>query len=275
VYNDQPAEMIGFAEGNLSPDELRDRLQVWKGVKESGQRAREIFYVYAGLNPSDDDLYEALVDPARAQELYRGMNQGVANKLSGPNAFQGFIDRARQAGNSRIVNILSQARRQGATQAATIQRVMNVDPAFANQIMDSLYHGGDPSGGDFLDVTSMLDAYEFMAIGAAAEGSGLVLPTKARLAQIRAAGIERKQAIDAYAAFGLNKDRLNAAVQRARGQTFTQRDFEQSQFFGDVAAQRELEAGQAYMDAAGRQQGQFSFNRDNRGRIVQTGLSVR
>lgn len=270
-----PETLIGFAESNLAPDEIRDRLQVWKGVKETGQRAREIFYVYSGLNVTDDDLYEALVDRGRSQELQNTVNKAVAAKLSSPNAWAGWIDRARQAGQARLVTIFEQAQRQGATYGATIQRVINVDPTFGNQLMDSLYHGGDPDAGNFLDLTALLDAYEFMAIGAAAEGAGLDLPTKERLAQIRAAGIERSQAINAYQQFGLDRDKLNAAVQRARGQTFTQGDFENATFFGDLNAQRELESGEAYMTSAGRQQGQFSFARGQRGQFVQSGFSAR
>jgi hypothetical protein len=270
-----PETLIGFAENNLSPDEIRDRLQVWKGVKENGQRAREIFYVYAGLNFNDDDLYEALVDRGKGQNLQNSVNAGVATQLSSPNAWESWIDRARQAGNARVVGILQQAQQQGSTTAAAVQRVINVDPAFANQIMDSLYNGGDPDAGDFLDLTAMLDAYEFMAVGAAAEGAGLELPTLERLKEIRGAGIERSKAVDSYQQFGLNKDRLNAAVLRARGQSFTQADFENATFFGDVTARQELEAGEANMAAAGRRQGQFAFGRAPGGQFVQTGLSAR
>jgi hypothetical protein len=141
--------------------------------------------------------------------------------------------------------------------------------------MDSLYTGGDPDAGDFLDLTSMLDAYEFMAVGAAAVGAGLELPGRERLAEIRAAGIERAQAVDAYQQFGLNKDRLSAAVQRSRGSTFTQAEFENATFFGDLEARREQEAGEAYARGAGRGSGQFSFGRGKRGQFVQAGLSTR
>jgi hypothetical protein len=269
-----PQSLIGFAESNLSPDEVRDRLQVWKGVTEAGQRAREIFYVYGGLNFSNDDLYEALVDPSKGQELQDSVNAGVAQQLSSPNAWEAWIDRARQAGNARVVDILTQAQQMGSTTAAAVQRVINVDPAFANQIMDSIYNGGDPDAGDFLDLTAMLDAYEFMAVGAAAQGSGLELPTLERLREIRAAGVERAQAIDAYQQFGLSKDRLNGAVQRARGQQFTQADFENAQFFGDLSARQEMQAGEAYARGAGRGSGQFSFGRGKRGQFVQAGMTA-
>jgi hypothetical protein len=231
--------------------------------------------VYSGLNFSDDDLYEALVDRGKGQQLAESVNAAVGQQLSGPGAWEGWIDRARQAGQARIVTIFEQARQHGSTYASTIQQVMNIDPAFANDIMDALYTGGDPGAGDYLDLTSLLDAYEFMAIGAAAEGAGLELPTKERLAEIRAAGIQRSQAIDAYQKFGMDKNKLNAAVLRARGETFTQTDFEQSQFFGDIEATRELEAGQTYMASQGKGTGQFAFSRGSRGQFVQTGLSAR
>ena len=270
-----PETLIGFAEANLAPDEVRDRLMAWKGVKESGQRAREIFYVYGGLNFSDDDLYEALVDPAKGQALQDTANKAIGEKLSTPGAWAAWIDRARQAGQARIVGIFEQARQTGATFAATIQRVLSVDTQFGNDLMDALYTGGDPDAGDFLDLPSLLDAYELMAVGAAADGAGLELPSLDRLKEIRAAGIERSRQIDAYQQFGLDKDRLNAAVQRARGETFTTKDFEDATFFGDVKARQELMAGEANMAAAGRSQGQFGFARGARGQFVQSGLTVR
>ena len=84
----------------------------------------------------------------------------------------------------------------------------------------------------------------------------------------------RQQAIDAYQSFGMDRERLNAAVLRARGTGFTQTDFEQASFFGDVNAKHLLEVGDAYMRGAGQQQGQFSFGRSSSGRFVQSGLSA-
>jgi len=271
-----PQSLIGFAESEKSPDELRDNLQVWNAVKGSGDRAREIFYTYAGLSPSDDDLFEALVDPAREQGLFNEYNANVAAMSSGPAAWAAWITRATQAGLSRVAKVLTDAQTHKATKGAAVQRVIEIDPAFARQIMDAIYSGGDPRGGrgGGISLQEMLDAFEFMAIGAAATESGLVLPTKARLQEIRAAGVERNRAIEGYQLFGARQAQLSAAVERARGTTFGVQQFEEASFFGNAASRRALESGEAYMAAAGRDVGTFRFSEQN-GRISQLGLTSR
>lgn len=269
-----PTSLIGFAEADLAPDEVRDRLQVWNAVKASGDRAREVFYTYAELSPSDDDLFEALVDPAREQELFNAYNASVAAKSSGPNAWANWITRATQAGLNRAAKVLTDAQTQGATYGAMIQRVLEVDPAFAREIMAAIYTGGDPTPGraGSLNLTELLDAFEFMAVGAIAQEAGLTLPTKERLREIRAAGVDRARAIEGYQLFGARQAELSAAVERARGTAFGVRQFEEATFFGDVESRRLLEAGEAYMAAAGRDVGSFRFTED-RGRIRQLGFT--
>lgn len=268
-----PTSLIGFAESEQSPDELRTRLQVWQQVKQSGERVREAFYVYAGLSPTDDDLFEAAVDPAREQELASTYNAAVAAQASGPDAWKDWITRATEVGLQRVAKVLTDAQTQGTTTGAAIQRVMNTDAGFARQIMDVIYTGGDPTPGKAgsLSLDELLDAFEFMAVGAAATEAGLEMPTLDRLAEIRSAGVEKAKMIAGYTAFGQNRGTLTAAVERARGTSFTQTDFEKAQFFGDAEAANALNAGQNYTEASGRSSGGFRFG-EQAGRIVQSGF---
>jgi hypothetical protein len=265
-----PQTLIGFFEGEIAPDELRDRLQVYRQVSTAGQRVKEAFYVYAGLDITDDDLYEAVVDPAAEQRLRNAYNQAVAQK---PLDYQTWITRATQVGLSRVARSLQQLKARNAVSAEAIQKILQINPDFARRIMDSIYTGGDPGGAaGSLALQDLLEAFEFAAIGAAARNAGLDLPTKERLAQIRAAGVDRARAISAYSEFGQNQNIFAAAVRRARGVGFDQEDFERGVLLGDARSRRLLEQGQAYMEAAGRSGGSFRFNEEN-DRFIQQGFS--
>jgi hypothetical protein len=251
-----PASLLGFFQGEIAPDELRDRLQVWNQVKGAGKSVKEAFYAYAGLSVSDDDLYEAAVDPSREIELYKQYQAAAAADQSSPGGYARFITRTTELALGRLPS--------GSP---------TPDANHARQVLDAIFHNGKPNADqDTLNLNQLLEAFQFAAIGGAATEAGLTMPTKARLEQIRAAGIDADKAIAGYTAFGLNKAELSAAVMRARGRDFTQTDFESAQFFGNVDQSKALAAGQAYMEAAGREAGSFRFAQ--RGdQIVQSGFT--
>lgn len=268
-----PVTLVGFFEGEQAPDELRDRLTVYRHLGASGRPTREAFYVYAGMEISTDDLFEAAVDPAAEQRLYSEYNQRAA-ALS-PD-YQGWITRATQMGLSRSVDALRRMQSLGATTGQVVQRLQSTDPNFAREIMHALYTGGGNVGGaaGTLPLQDLLESFEFATIGAAATSAGLELPTKERLAEIRATGVERAKQIQSYTEFGRNKEIFSAAVKRARGTNFGQTQFEGATFLGNAEDARALEAGVNYIEASGKQQGSFRFAEDN-GRIIQRGFSNR
>lgn len=266
-----PATLVGFFQGDIAPDELKDRLAIYRQVQQGGQKIKDAFFVYAGLDISDDDLYEAIVDPAAEQNLHNAYNQKVAGQAFD---YQTWITRATQVGLRNVATELNRLKGRGALSAEAVQRIQSVDPTFARQIMDAIYTGGQLGGqAGSLSLQELLDSFEFAAIGSAAQNAGLELPTKDRLAEIRAAGVDRQKAISGYQEFGKNATAFAAAVQRARGTAFGQKEFEAGQFLGDAAASRDFESGLAYMQAAGKTQGSFQFDQSKQGRFVQHGFT--
>jgi hypothetical protein len=268
-YRD-PVSLIGFHEAEMAPNVLNDRLEIWDYVKTSGQRVKEAGYAYAGLSITDDDLFEAVVDGAREQRLVDDYNRSKASLAFD---YPGFIGRAYQLANTRVADELTRLQKSGALTGQAVQRILSIDPEFGRTIMDAIYTGGQPGGtAGALDLQTLLNAYEFSAIGAAALEGGLVLPTRERLFEIRAAGVEREQAMKAYREYGRDQNKLAAAVQRARGLSFGQNQFEAAEFLGNAGEARNLTSGLNYMEAAGKSSGSFRFSED-KGRITQLGFT--
>lgn len=265
-----PASLVGFFENEIDPNELQERLDVYQQVKDGSQELKDAMYVYAGMDVTDDDLFEAIVDPAAGQQLADKYNAQVAAQQFD---YAGFITRATQAGLSRVASELTKMQKTGAVTGAVVQRVLSVDPNFARQIMDVLYTGGQSvNEATPLSLQELLATFEEAALGAAATEVGLELPTLERIQELRAAGVQRTQAQQAYREFARNENLYGAAVQRARGSEFGQQDFEAAVFLGDAAATTDLAQGLAYEAAAGRSQGSFQFDQDRTGRIFQRGL---
>lgn len=264
-----PASFVGLFDSEQDPNEFKDRLDTYKQIQNAGQATKDAFYVYAGLQVSDDDLFEAVVDPAAAQRLTDEYNQRVASSQFD---YVTWITRATEVGQQRVAKTLQDLAKTGAVTGTAVQAVLRTDPNFARTIMDALYHGGDVSpNGQTLNLQELLSSFEYASIGAAATQAGLTLPTKERIAEIRAAGIDRARASQAYVQFGQNKGVYDAAVKRTGGGDFGQQDFESAAFLGDAAAAARLQAGLARETAAGQEQGQFRMEATANG-IAQKGL---
>jgi hypothetical protein len=223
---------------------------------------------------SDDDLYRAAVDPAYGRTVTEEFNTRTTQS---PLDYQTFITRATEVGLQNVASRLSELQSAGTLTADAVRAIRAVSPDFARQMMDVLYGQGavfDTELSSPLSLVELLQSFEFAAIGSAARNAGLELPTRERLQEIRAAGVERARAIEGYQTFGRNAAQFNAAVQRARGRTFTQTDFESASFLGDASAATAFEAGLASEEAAGQRAGAFRFGENPTGRITQRGFGV-
>jgi hypothetical protein len=266
-----PVSLVGIFESEQDPNEFRDRLEVYRMLGEGSQDQRDAFYVYAGMQVTVDDLFEAIVDPAAGQRLQDEYNRNVASQ---PLDYPTWITRATEVGLQRVAQTLTDAQRNGRLTGAVVQQVLQTHPDFARQIMDALYTGGsgDVNQAAPLSLQELLATFEYAALGSAAKAAGLELPDKARLAEMRSIGVTRAQAMQEYSIYGGKRGVFNAALQRIRGQSFTQNDFERAAFLGDATAQRDLAMGLAAEEAAGRSGGQFRFDQNRAGRLFQQGL---
>lgn len=266
-----PQQVAGFFEAEFDPNEFQSRLQTYRDLERSSDVKKAAFYVYAGLDVTTDDLYEAIVDPGAAQRLSSAYNEAVAAE---PFDYDRWITRATEFGLKQASKQLTYLQEQGALSGSAVQHVLRLDTNFGKQIMDAIFTGGtgETSGG--LPLEDLLASFEYAMIGAAASEAGLAMPTKERLAEIRQAGVERQQAIEGYTAFGAQAGVLDAASQRAGYGGLTQSEFEEGRFLGDASASRELSAAVGSEEAAGRDGGEFRFSED-RGRLVQRGFGSR
>lgn len=264
-----PQSFVGLFDSEQDPQEFGDRLATYNQLKVSGRAVKDAFYVYAGMKISDDQLFEATVDPAASQRLTNEYNSKVASQKFD---YTTWITRATEVGLGRVSAQLTQLQTQGAVTGQAVQTVMQTDPNFARQIMDVLYTGGGSTATGTLSLNDLMHSFEYAAIGAAATNAGLTLPTKDRIAQIRAAGVDRAKALAAYGQFGQNKGQIGAASDRYGLGAFGQNEFEQAQFLGDASKQNQLDSAQAIEQAAGKQQGQFRLEQSQQGGFVQQGL---
>ncbi len=264
-----PQSLAAWMKGDIAPDELQDRLSIYKTLKEGSKAQRDAFYIYTGQHVSVDDLYRAVLDPTARQEVYSKYQAGV-NAVGSD--YSGFITRAAQVAKETISESAQSAVASGQITAEQAAQIRNLDANHVRNFLDVMYTAQDGSSAT-LSIQELMSAFEYAMIGSAAQAAGLGLPTKERLAQIKAAGVDRAKQIEGYQKFGANASIYNAAVMRARGRTFSTADFEASQFFGDAQQTRDLAAGLAQEDAAGKQQGTFRFD-ENNGRLVQRGFST-
>lgn len=289
-----PADYKGLFDSEQDPNELQKRLQTYADIKDSGQGMKDAFYVYAGLKLTDDDLYQATVDPTHHQALTGAYNQAVASSTFD---YSTWLTRATEVGMNRVADSLGVAGASGALGTAGVQAVLRTDPNFARTVMDAIYSGshggvsapattgftgdgpgsdlfnyGQASGGGLLDLESLLNAFQEAAIGSAATGAGLAMPTKERIAELRTAGVDRARALSAYGQFGASGGVYGAASQRAGLGQFGQKQFEDAAFLGNAGSQAQLQAALAQEQAAGSRTGSFGVSQGSGSRTRQTGL---
>lgn len=266
---DNPADLAGFFEQDISPDELRERFQIWEAVRKGSDDIKDAFYVFAGMTLDDERLYQAVVDPGSASALVEEYNQRIAQ---GDLDYETWVTRATEAGLSRVARRLADLQERGVVTGDAVASVAQIDSAFAKQMMDVLYHGGQP-GERFLNLQELMNAFEYAMIGSAATQSGFKLPDKDRVVAIRQAGVDRAKALEAYSSFGVEQGRLRGAVQRAnRATTFTQDDFERAVLLQQADAVQLLQQAQGAEEALRRRSGSFAFDMGRDGSLVQRGL---
>lgn len=267
-YND-PADFGAFFEHDITPDDLSQRLTTYDQVVHGSSSVKSAFYVYAGMKLTDDQLYGAVVNPTDQQKLNDEYNQRVALQ---PLDYSTWITRATEAGLDQVSSTLSSLQQQGLVTSDAIDSVRRLDPDFAKQIADSLYHGGSSSG-PFLSLQELLHSFQYALIGGAATQSGLDLPTTDRLDALRQAGVDAAKAAQGYAYISENGKSLQGAMDRAHlGTQFTTEDFEKAVFLNSGPQVTAVDQAQAADKALTEAGGGGQVQQSNSGRVAQRGL---
>ena len=271
-YND-PNDFKMLFDSETSVDELSKRFQVYDQVRTGSQDVKDAFYVYAGLKITDDDLYNAVVNPEFRDGLTQQYTEATAKQ---PLDYSTWITRATEAGLSRVVQSLTSLQSQGVDVNNALAAVSKVDPTFAQSMMDVLLHGGSPNDPSrYLSLNEALHSFEIAMIGGAASLQGLALPTADRAEAFRQAGIDRAKALETYGKYATNQNFFSGAVQRAQlGTGFTQSQFENAVFLSSASDQQLLERALSYEKSLGETSGSFGFSVDQAGRLQQRGLQT-
>lgn len=266
--NDNPFQYVDFIEQGIDPNTLNQRFEVYDQLEAGSEETRAAFYVYAGLNVTVDDLYQAVVSPQFRQELMDKYDQSVASQ---PLDYAVWIQRAAQFGMSELSKKLKGFQKAGLLTGQVVSSLLATNPEFAQQMMGALFTGGEaaPSTGT-LALSDLMKAFEYAMIAGAASEVGLQMPTKERLEQFRQAGVQRRQALQVYGQFGSRSSFYKGAGARA-GIDFGQEAFEDALFLGRGTELAQLTSAE---QALGRAGGGFALAQDRSGRVVQVGRSV-
>jgi len=262
---EDPQDYVGFIQGGIDADELRNRVTTYRQLEDGSQEMRDQFYVYAGMDVSVDDLFEAVINPSFGQALveeYEAVVQGSTLD------YQTYIERATERGLDNVATLLEGMVDQGLTTREAVSRVRGIDPTFAREIMGVIANSGDTT----LTYDQLSYAFQYALIGSAASEQGLQAPDKEMVARLQQAGVDRSRAMQAYGRFSSNENAIQGMVQRATQgevQEFTQTDFEESVLLGQSDKVDLLQRAQAMEEAYARRGG-FATQQEGR-RFTQRG----
>lgn len=296
--SDDPLDFLGFIEGSVDPQELKDRFTIYRQLEVSGKEVIDAFYVYTGMKITTDDLYEAVISPQYAQQLTSAYDNAAATQdLTWPT----YVERVTEIG---IQGAMAGGASPGSIDTVAAQELVAAVANPANQptseqggtqITTSVAgvggQGANPAGPEaptytpFRETTSqtgntnlislqeLIASLEYALIGGAALTQGLKLPSLEKIQEIRLAGVDRARAMQQYGLYAKMGEGFSGMVQRANlGTGLDQSTFEDAALLGKVTAQSLFEQSIAQEQNLGRAAGTFSTSLDN-GRIVQQGRS--
>lgn len=268
---DSPYDYLAFLDSGIDPTQLEQRLSMYQALQRSSQDVVDAFYIYAGMRVTVDDLFQAVVSPEFRQRMISAYDETVAKQNLD---YETFITRATERGLERVAETLRQMQTLGLVTGAAVSQIMNLDPNFAREMMGALFSS---TGADTrtLSVDELLAAYEYAMIGSAAVSSGFQLPTKERLEEFRAMGVDRARALRGYSQAALRQAGLASMADRFNTTTeITQDLLERAYVGGDPRASADLSRLFQQESALGSTGGGFS--RDLEGnRVIQRGRRLR
>lgn len=262
-------DLAGFMESDLAPTELGERLQMYDTLKRDNGGIRDAFYLYAGIDMSEDDIYNYVVNPDARNTFDSQYNENIATT---PLDYGTWLDRAVQLGLNKVADALGELENAGVVTGDAIRRIQSTDPAFATEMMDLLYNGGSPEAA-FLNTNELMLAFESAVIGGTATEQGLQTPDRDRVEQFRQNGVDRAAAQKAYSTFSSQRNLIDSTLNRAGISGFTQSDYEDAVFLQKSDPANALRKAQAQEEALGAQSGSVAIGRQG-DRLVQGGFKA-
>jgi hypothetical protein len=265
---DKPQDYLAFLDQRINPEQLKQRFAIYRALERGSQEVRDAMYIYAGLDVSVDDLYQATVSPEFRQKMESTYDESVAKSTLD---YETFITRATERGLARAAETLKNMRKLGLVTGEAVSQMLSIDPNFAREMMGSLFQGGGP-GTPTLSIDELLSSFDAAMIGSAATKSGFALPDKARIEEFRTAGVDRARALRGYSEMELREGGLAAIAQRSNRAVLGQRDLEGAFVLGEATAAADI-TRLFELERSLSKQGQ-GFSRAVEGsRIVQQGRS--
>lgn len=268
---DGPLTFAEFMEKGIQPDELGRRFEVYRALERGSQEIRDAFYVYAGLQVSVDDLYEAVTDHRRLDDLVSTYDQALA--MSTP-SYEQFITRVTELGIQHLTQQGQALTQSGFLSQGGLQSILNSDPNQARELIGALYSSSFVSEGSTVSLDELLAAFEYAMIGSAASAEGFTLPDQARIQEMLSAGVDRARALRGYSQAALRASGLGSMAARFNRGSLDQELLEDAFVLGEAQAANQVTRLYSQESALG--QAGAGFSKDvEEGRIVTQGRTRR
>lgn len=267
---ENPLDYAALIERGIDHTELASRINEYQTLSEHSVGVRAAFRVYANMDVSNDQLYQAIVDPEASEALIEEYNRNI---LSADFSYEDFVARATDFSLQAALETISKMEIDGTVPAGTVARIRGLDTDQAQALVEALYLGDSADGDAFLDLDEIVQSVQYALIGGAAEEQGLVAPSLERVKEIRSAGITRAKALTAYGQYANQGDLMNSMISRTNmtSDRFTQQDFEEARFLARPEETDLLVRGVQAEQSLAAPSGQFSVAGGRGGRLVQPG----
>ncbi len=203
------AEWVG---GDVSIDELNQRLLIWDQVRQSSASVKDAFAVYAGLKVSDTELYGAAMDPDKRKELVkRYRDASLATKLDSDLFLRRTSDRALVRLSEKIQSLEAD----GLLTETERNNLANVDPQFIFKLSSVISHQVNEDGNQqLLSLPELQESLQQALFASLAVEGGLRLPTQGEIRDYQNKGIGISQARQGFTAYSSHSERLRALLAR-------------------------------------------------------------
>ena len=233
---ENPVDYATLMERGISTDELQNRLDTYRDLTNNSAHVRATFKIYANMDVSIDDLYQAVVDPEASRTLVGRYNE---NLLNANFDYSNWVANATEAALEATAETLSILEAQGALPEGAVATINALTDQQAQGLVEALYLGDRDNEDPLLELDELIEAFQFALIGGAAAEQGLVAPSMARVGAFRQAGITRATALKGYGAYANQGSMIESMLSRTNIQgegaaTFGQEEFENAVFLSQA-----------------------------------------